>query len=631
MDVRNLADIEAIEQTPFSLGGVDNTYTLIARSAQRLPDAPALSFIYRVDDYARPRRWTYAEWLGDITRTANLLRRLGLGAQEVVAFALPNVPEAHLAMWGGETAGIAFALNPALDGWQLGELLAAARAQWLVTLGPQSDPALWARVRQALARAPGVRGILAVDLHAHQPGGSAAQLLPPDLDGVAVRDFHAEMAREDGTQLQFTPPPPQAIAAYLCTGGTTGLPKIAQHSHANEIANTVQLGAIVDSIGEGHTRLTALPLFHVNALISSGLSGFAKGAHSLLAPPEGYRSPGLLARFWEIIEFHRVGSFSGVPTVYAGLLQSPLAGRELGQLRYAFCGAAPMPVELLRRFEAETGMCIVEGYGLTEGTCVSALNPVAGERRVGCVGLRLPWQRLQPMVDSAAGGLREAAVEEVGVLYISGPNVFAGYLEPAHNAGNWLETPEPDGSTRRWFCTGDLGRVDAEGYVWLVGRKKELIIRGGHNIDPKTIEEALSTHPAVSLCAAVGRPDSHAGEVPVAYVQLRPGHTADAADLLEHAARHVGERAAVPKAVLVLDALPTTAVGKLYKPALVMREIEAVVRAHAAQAQVRLTQLQVLQEPRRGMVARYGTEGGDAQALQQALGRYTFVSERIVD
>jgi fatty-acyl-CoA synthase/long-chain acyl-CoA synthetase len=284
-----------------------------------------------------------------------------------------------------------------------------------------------------------------------------------------------------------------------------------------------------------------------------------------------------------------------------------------------------MPVELFRSFERETGMRILEGYGLTESTCVASINPPSGTSRIGSIGLRLPWQDMRILLLDQQQ-VSEAADDEVGAICLYGPNVFAGYLSAEHNKGAWVELQAEDGSMQRWFNTGDLGRRDADGFFWLSGRKKELIIRGGHNIDPKSIEEVLAGHPAVALCAAVGRPDAHAGEVPVAYVQLRQGAQASEAELLAYAAQHISERAAVPKALYVLPALPVTAVGKIFKPALNMREIESVVREEAAQVGVSLDELRVEQDPKLGLVARYRV-AGDGQALAQALGRHIFRSE----
>lgn len=622
MFIRTIADIEALEQSPMPNGGIRNTYELIARTAAKYPDHLALSFFARVEDHAQPVRISYREWLAQITRTANFFRRLGVGREDVIGYALPNLPETHLVHWGGETAGIAFAINPALEGRQVGELLRAVGSQWLVVTAPTPGADIWERAEAAIPHCPTLKGVIAIDPLRHLPGDRSPDALPTTLAGLPVFDFHAEVARERSDVLDFASPEPDAIASYLCTGGTTGLPKIARHTHGNEISNAIQLGCVASFIDVGETILTALPLFHVNAQIATGLAAFAHGAHVLLATPGGYRTSNLIARFWEIIAYHRVRAFSAVPTVYAGLLQLPRAGYDLSRLTHGICGAAPMPVELFRRFEQQTGIHILEGYGLTEGTCVSSLNPAQGECRIGSIGLRMPWQNMRAMITD--GGLRKAAIDEVGTLFISGPNVFPGYLDSVHNQGAWIETTEADGSRRRWLNTGDLGRRDADGYFWLVGRKKELIIRGGHNIDPKSIEEALAAHPAVALCAAVGRPDPYAGEVPVAYVQLRPGHQTTEEALLAHATSHISERAAVPKSVIILPVLPITAIGKIFKPALSMREVENTVRFEARQAGVVLASVETVHDPKRGLVARYVVSNGDSDLLARVLGRYTF-------
>ncbi len=639
-----LKDIEALEaRTPDPSAAPGSTYALIRAQALRTPQAPALSFFVRLEDLARPARWTYREWLADVTRTANLLRRLGVQRDDVVAYVLPNLPETHLAIWGAETAGIVFAVNPLLEGRQIGELLRAAQARWIITLAPQPDPTLWERVAAAVpsARAT-LRGVLAVDVTRHLPGrpaGSARSApiagLPTQLDGLPVLDFHREIERESGAALNFAPPAAEDIAAYLCTGGTTGAPKIARHTHRNEIANALQLGAVVgpDFYAPGRVTLTALPLFHVNAQIGTGLSIFAHGGLALLATPGGYRTPGLLAHFWEIIAEHRVHAFSGVPTIFAGLLQAPHQGLDLSCLSYAISGAAPMPVELFNKFQAETGMRVLEAYGMTEGACASSINPPDTTPRIGSIGLRLPWQPLLPMILDEQGNYeRDAEVDETGVIAIRGPNVFPGYLNPEHDRGAWIERKNATGAAERWLNSGDLGRRDADGYIWLTGRKKELIIRGGHNIDPKIIEDVLAGHPAVAISAAVGRPDPHAGEVPVAYVQLRPGQQVSADELCAWANARITERAAHLKSVQIVAALPLTAIGKIFKPKLTMLEIESIVRQEARAAGVELFALMVEQDTRRGLLARY-TVAGDSAALTEQftarLGRYSFAQELV--
>ncbi|MFV0477713.1 MAG: acyl-CoA synthetase [Parahaliea sp.] len=630
MPIRTLEDIEAVEQGgSFSLKGISNSYELIAKGAAINPDAAALTFILQAENYNRAARWTYRELLADITRTANLLRRLGLKRNEVVAYVLPNLPETHLAIWGGETAGIVFALNALLEGEQMGELLRAADVRWLITTGPTPDPEIWQRVGQALtAGEHNVAGILAVDVKRHipyAPAGSARSEaiadLPVSLAGIPVLDFHSELAKERGDALDFVAPQATDMASYFCTGGTTGLPKIACHIHLNELANAMQLHIVMGRLYQpGKALLSCLPLFHVNAQLGTGLAMFSAGGEVVLGPPAGYRAAGLFRHFWEIVAHHRVASFSGVPTVYASLLESPMEGLDLSCLDYAICGAAPMPAELIHTFERRTGMRVLEGYGLTESCCVASLTPAEGDSIPGSVGIRLPWQQMVSLIlDEEGRYVRHAGIDEAGIIALSGPNIFAGYLSESHNASAWIDMP---GSKERWFNTGDLARQDDKGWFWLTGRSKDLIIRGGHNIDPHIIEEAFSTHPAVGLSAAVGRPDIRAGEIPVAYVQLHNNSSASTEELLAHAQANIPERAAIVRTIYILEQLPMTAIGKIFKPALVMLEVESIVKEEAEALGVTLSQVRVEQDPKQGIVASYHVKNGDGQALAKRLGMY---------
>jgi len=241
-------------------------------------------------------------------------------------------------------------------------------------------------------------------------------------------------------------------------------------------------------------------------------------------------------------------------------------------LRHALCGAAPLPRQVALDFERLTGARIHEGYGLTESTCVSTVNLPQGQRRLGTVGVRLPYQEIRLFTLGADGrpSGEAAAAGDIGVIGLRGPNVFPGYLRESDDRGSWI-----DGG---WFNTGDLGRWDAEGHLVLCGRAKDLIIRGGHNIDPQLVEDAIAAHPAVGMAAAVGQPDRHAGELPVAFVTLRAGMDATAEALLEHARATIPERAAVPLRIEILPTLPLTTVGKVSKPHLRMMALDRVLR-----------------------------------------------------
>jgi acyl-CoA synthetase (AMP-forming)/AMP-acid ligase II len=631
------ADVLAIEAScPDPIGSLRSTYGLISQGARIAPDQPALSFFARVEDQAAPRVWTHHEWLACVTRTANMFRRLGLRRTDCVAYVLPNLPQTHWTLWGAEAAGIVFPINPFLEPPMMAELMRATRPRFVVTVAPAPGLDLWSKVCSALTHVEGVEAVLVIDALHHQPGHRSRQPFDARASGVVspsgpvpVLDFHAEWEAAPDAALEGDEPSLEDVASYFCTGGTTGSPKIAVRTHRTELANALQVATMFgrDMMGPGRTALCGLPLFHVNAQIGTGLAPWSVGGHVVLATSLGYRTPGLLPAFWDIVERHRLTCFSGVPTIYASLLQTPPRGQDLTSLKFGICGAAPMPAELVRRFEAETGVKIVEGYGLTEGGCVSSLNPPRGEGRAGSIGIRLPWQRMAVLILDEAGRFeREAAVNETGVIAISGINLFQGYLDPAHERSLWIDIPDDNELGGRWLHTGDLGRLDAHGRFWLTGRKKELIIRGGHNIDPKVIEEALSAHPAVMLAAAVGRPDGHSGEVPVAYVQLRPGAPATEEELLAFAQARIGERAAFPRHVVVLEALPTTAVGKVFKPALVLREMESVCRAEAAACGAVLTHCAARQDPTIGWVLAWSAVEG-AKALEERLGSYTFKTE----
>jgi fatty-acyl-CoA synthase len=270
-------------------------------------------------------------------------------------------------------------------------------------------------------------------------------------------------------------------------------------------------------------------------------------------------------------------------------------------------------------------MTILEGYGLTEGTCVSSLNPVHGEQKVGSIGLRLPYQEMKVfVVDDEGRFVREAETDEIGAVCIKGPNVFEGYLEETHNKGVWPK--------EAWFNTGDLGRQDADGYFWLTGRKKELIIRGGHNIDPAAIEEPLYRLPGVQVAAAVGRPDPYAGEIPVAYVQLQDNAELKEEQILNHLKQEMGERAAIPKEVIILEQMPLTPVGKIFKPRLRWDAIKRVYQAEleALNDMVDSVEVSVAEDKVHGSIATITVKVGPntsndmiAEKVKEILAPYT--------
>ncbi|MEB0224397.1 acyl-CoA synthetase [Pseudomonas sp. 10S4] len=630
MMVRSLNDIENIEQVPLAERGLaSSTYEALTRTAELGPNAPALSFFADATCFRNTQHWSYAELVEDITRAANAFHDLGITPGEVLAFILPNLPETHFTIWGGEAAGVVMAINPLQEAKQIAALLRAVKASVVVTLAPTPGSDLWLKLASQLSQLPEVKHVVwvgmgpYVDLAQRESLESLAQKERELHRGPTIHELRTLMDAQPGTHLksdrQFRP---EDRSSYFCTGGTTGLPKIAMRSHGAEVFNAWAMATHMQPHGHGQVIFCGLPLFHVNAQLVTGLMPWTQGDHVILGTPQGYRGEGVIPRFWEMVEYFGINFFSGVPTVYSALLQNELEGCDLSSLRYAMCGAAPMPVELFREFEGRTGVKILEGYGLTEGACVSSVNPPHGERYIGSIGIRIAYQDMRVvMLDEAGEYLRDADIDEVGLITITGPNLFEGYVEESHNRGLWIEI-----NGQRWLNTGDLGRQEGNGYFWLTGRKKELIIRGGHNIDPKQIEEALQAHPAVALAAAIGSPDAYSGEVPVAYVQLRPGHVCNIEELEKFAQRHISERAAIPKRIEILEALPLTAVGKIFKPALQQREVARVVRQDVDRMCMKDIAVEVIQHEQRGLVACIRA-GRHQESLALLLGRYSFQVE----
>ena len=623
MAVASISDVLDIERIPLEERNIPRTtYEMLMAGAAIAPDAPALTFLADAKQLQMTTVWSHRQLFRRITQAANLFRRLGVERGDAVAFILPNLPETHLAIWGGEAAGIAFAINPLQELAQMAALMKAVEPKLLVTLAPTLGFDLWAKATAAAAGLTQLRAILAVDMSPYgAPRATAPGLTTPRA--VPILDFDRELRRENGEELDFEPPGGRDLSSFFCTGGTTGAPKIAKRTHFSESFDCWALTKFFEGrIGSDQTIFCGLPLFHVNGQLVTGLAPWSVGAHVVIGAPQGYRGDGVIESFWSIVERFRITMFSGVPTVYSALLNVPIAGRDISSLEVGLCGAAPMPTHLFKTFQDATGVRIVEGYGLTEGACVSSGNPPAAAPRIGSIGVRYPYQEMRALVLDADGAyLRDAAVDEIGIIAIRGPNVFAGYLDPQHEKGCWIE--------RRgevWLNTGDLGRQDADGFFWLTGRKKDLIIRGGHNIDPMLIEGPLHRHPDVAMAAAVGRPDPHAGDVPVAYVQLKGGAQATPAALLEFAQAHIPERAAWPKAVRVVDKLPTTNVGKIFKPELHRLEIADVIRAEATAAGAALMEVSFRQDPARGLTAVARVSHGGAK-LEDALSKYAFAVE----
>lgn len=607
MEIRTLKDIEAFESVPCeSRWRGRNTYELFERSAEAFGDKPALKFQFTAELEETPVTITYNELLGNLRRAANAFHRGGVRPGGVVSVALPNLPETHYALWGAQALGIAAPINPSLSSVAIRDLLIESQTEALVVEGPTAGSETWPKVQAILGQVPTLKCVFYLC-----ESGEAADA--PDGGGVPVQEFRRALQREHGDSLSFTRQIfARDIAAYFHTGGTTGAPKIARLSHANQV-HIASMMSDYRSMGTHTVTFGTLPLIHVNAFFNAGLTIFASGGCAVYLSSAGFRNKAVVANFWRLVEKYRPTFFVAVPTMVSSLLEQSLEGVDISSLEYIVCGAAPISPEVFRRFQDATGANVIEAYGLTEGTVSSSANPQHGEKRVGSIGLRAPYQQMKcVLLDDDTRFIRDCAPDEPGVIVIKGPNVFCGYKQ---------ERANDDAFVDGWFITGDLARQDADGYFWMTGRAKDLIIRGGHNIDPKTIEDTLSTHPAVALAAAVGQPDAYAGELPCAFVTLTA--PVEAEELLAFARKNMHERGTAPVHIEILETMPLTAVGKIFKPALRAQTIERVLTAAGREAGC-ATEVGVVNDKRRGLVAEVSLQGTEPQqaAARAALDQF---------
>ncbi len=571
-------DLAEIERIPLGERGLPaSTYELVTRAASLWPDRLAVSVLTDAEHFHTPFVQTFAELARDVHRAAAVLGDLGVRRGEAVAVVSVNCAEMLPLLLAAEAVGIYAPINPGLAIEHASELMRLSGARVIVASGPELDPSVWAHAR-AIALSAGAKALLAL-----RPTAAAGQspALEP-LAGVEVAYLQERMEEAGDGGLPGPAPGSGEVASYLHTGGTTGTPKLAARTHANEVSNAWMIEAR-DLLEQSSVLFAALPLFHTNALVVTVLAPLLKGQRVVWGGPLGYRDLPLYGNFWKIVEHYRIAAMSAVPTVYSVLAQVPVDA-DISSLTLPIVGAAPLPPAVASGFEARTGIALCEGYGLTEGTCASAFG-WSQAPRPGTVGHRFPYQQACTVtIDEATGDWTFLPADEVGTLVLRGPNIFAGYLVHSDSgrelrAGGKIK----DG----WLDTGDLASVDADGFIRLVGRAKDLIIRGGHNIDPATIEDALLAHPAVTAAAAVGRPDPHAGEVPVAFVTLAAGSALTPDELEGWAAEHVSEHAAAPKHVEIIDEIPLTTVGKQYKPELRRRAAEQAARDALAETPLR--------------------------------------------
>lgn len=612
--LRSANDIAEVERaSPDTILPGRTIHECLRAAAALDPSKPAIKHLLSADVGLAPLIISYAQLLERIERAANLFHELAAGARSSVSIILPMLPEALIAAWGAATAGIANPINPYLEMRQIAAIMNAARSTVLVTTTRKYGPGAWDKLHELVGQVPTLQRILYVDV----PDS-------PNDFAKALEGCPAGLAFEPATD-------PQAEAVYLPTGGTTAAPKLVRMTHRGQLLAAWIMGGLAGSESDcvvGH----AMPNFHVGGGVILSLRAMLYGQTLLTLTTDGFRNPGIVKNFWDIARHHRMTSLIATPATAAAILALPPDVTSQGHCIRSFnAGGSTIPVELLRGFHARYGVWLRELWGMSEiHGAVSSHPGQDSEPMAGSVGVHLPWHPVKAIeVDGDNRFVRECAPGERGVLIIGGPGVTPGYVDPGLDAEFFVKGV-PDG--QRWANTGDLGMVDQTGHIWLYGRAKDVIIRGGHNLDPRMIEEVLVCHPAVQLAAAIGKPDASKGEMPIAYVQLKAGCSVGVGELLALCREKVQERAAVPVEIHIVPAIPMTAVGKINKPALrvdAMRRVAAEVAAAVAGAEPQVTVDESGKRPK--AIVRVQVTSARVEAVRAQLGNafrtYEFLTE----
>ncbi|MEY4734605.1 MAG: putative sulfoacetate--CoA ligase, partial [Pseudomonadota bacterium] len=416
--VQSLQEIRQIEHTPLAQAMPwDSTYTMIRETALACADRPALTMLHTGQVGGPSTTWTYRELLQGIHQTANLLFNLGLRSTNVVAVLLPGGLAYHLALWGGEAAGIVQPLNPLLSDDKLASLLQASGAQVLIAHGVDDDSQMRSKALRLQSHCPALKTILLVN-----PEGGP---LPADTALPAgVQDFHAARAGQVNDRLISERVFQQHdIAAYFHTGGTTGAPKLARHSHGAQIF-TAWANAQMQGFQATDVTINGYPLFHVAGVLPGALCSLAVGMHILIPTPSLFRNREVIANYWRLVAHHGCTLMSGVPTVLAALAAVPLAGADISRLRAVRTGAAPLPPELALRFAQAFGLQINESLGMTETAGLSTVAPPGLSAPAGCVGWPLPHARVRIAGLNSDGQATDQTLptDDKGMVLYKGPN-----------------------------------------------------------------------------------------------------------------------------------------------------------------------------------------------------------------
>ena len=555
MKLRNAQDILEIETRGFEdFVPHRSAWAIIEHQATTRPDAVALVYLNDCDAPQQDTRVTFSQLAQRIEAAAWVFQNAGVGPDQSVAVLTQHTVSGQIALWGAQLVGRACPINPLLKPEAIAGLIRAANAAVVVVTGMSDEVGYWNTVVPAL-RAEGIKlPIFCCDGDQASPGN----------DGV-LEDL---VAAAQGQKVAVWGDD-QSIAALYHTGGTTGQPKLVRHRRQNQ-AHVAHACAAMYDFGPDDIMLNGFPLFHVAGAFVFGLSALSAGSRLVIPGRLGMRNQRFMRAVWQQVEQRGITKIGAVPTVLAALNSTPVDA-NIATLRFLLTGGSPLPTELADAVEAHTGVPVRNILGMTESAGAIAAEPVHGPRTPLSCGLRLPFTELAVFgeTNGEVDPNKRLSAGETGIVATRGPNVADGYSEVSRNLGTFL--------SEGWLVTGDLGSIDADGSLFITGRKKDVIIRSAHNIDPQMIEDALLAHPHIETAAAVGMPDAYAGELPMAFIVTRDQWTPDQQALLSFLADRIEDPLAVPKQIEVIDEMPMTPVGKIFKPALRREAIRAAV------------------------------------------------------
>lgn len=608
--IKSLNDVSIVETTPYEDQIVGKTgYQILQSIVAKQPDQIALTSLNPDNPTEVVQNISFRELLYKVNQSANLFLSKGLKLNESVTHLLPLVPETFFAKIAAETVGIVNPVNPMLDVEHIVGITKAANTKILLIVGKHCNEQFNKTGMQVAENNKNIHTVYILGADKSECDDNRFFSLEESINlhqgDKILTDVTGEL---------------DDIAAYFHTGGSTGLPKLAQHTQR---MRAVQVLASSYSLGyqPGDVVALGMPMFHTAGSLICGLYAMLSGARVVLLHANGYRDALVIKNFWKIVDKFNISVLMGVPTVFSALLNISLEDANISSLRSVMTGGSPVPQELQKALFLKIGLEVAQGFGMTEvgGMCIIQMQPNSENR--GAAGIRMPFIEIKIAKELTQEKITsEAEINEVGTLCFKGPSVMPGYV----GGKAQRETFTDDG----WLNTGDLARMDENGEVWIVGRSKDMIIRSGHNIDPLIIEDAFLSHPSIEFAAAVGKPDEYAGELPVAFIQLKKGIAVSEEELITFGRNNIVERAAAPNEIFFVSSMPKTGVDKIFKPSLRCEAVKTTFEKRITETPEITVEVKIIVavDPKVGILARIVMNGKkdeeQASIIKKILGPF---------